>query len=342
MKAPRQICAAFTALALLAACGGETTSPATQLARLELRSHTRAIAVGYFTTIEAVAYDQHNATMATPVLSWSSDDPTIATVDARGVVTGQGIGEVTIRASSGVFEGTLRIAVKASRVVIRTDAGTPVLVIGESVVLESQVLDVRGRVIEKHPPLTWVTADPELVTLDAVPELGPSFVRVTARSTGLASISVGAEGMENVFIVGVIPEPVPADAPLRISSFFFLRYSSDFASYSPFMAIAVERNVTVTRVEIALPSMVSKGLPPLCSNGRLSAGIHELLSGTSYPLAALYTYAHIDVYENYGVALLTYRTEEGREIHTVVRGAIDTSIRDSGYVTHFPWQLCTS
>jgi hypothetical protein len=87
---------------------------------------------------------------------------------------------------------------------------------------------------------------------------------------------------------------------------------------------------------------VSKGLPPLCLNGRLSAGNHVLLSGANYPLAALYTYAHISVFENYGAALLTYRTEEGREIHMVARGGIDFQLRDSGYTTGFSWEPCTS
>ena len=109
----------------------------------------------------------------------------------------------------------------------------------------------------------------------------------------------------------------------------------------PGRAIALKEQLTL-QVTAYSYSGFPLQLPPLCANSRLSAGFHELLSGTSFPLAALYTYAHIDVLENYGVALLTYRTEEGREIHTVVRGAIDLSLRDSGYVTHFPWQPCTS
>jgi hypothetical protein len=326
---------------VLVACGGETIAPP-ELTRIELRHPTRTVSVLDQIRIEAVAYNQGFATIAPPVLTWSSDDPTIATVDGDGRVTGQGIGDVTIRASAGAVRGVIRIAVKAALVYVKTYVGSPDLMIGQNVILKAEVRAATGKLLDSHPALTWATADDAIVGLNAVSELGPSYIQVTGRATGLASITVGFQGTETMFIVGVLPEPVPLDAPVRVNGFYFFWYWDDVTGVVPTMQVTVAsgRSVTMTRMEVAVPAMVAKLLPPLCSNGRLSAGEHALLGGTSYPIEAFYPFAFVRLADTDGAALLTYRTDEGREIQMIVRGSLDYWGYGSGYETGFPWKVC--
>jgi hypothetical protein len=342
MQRHRQINAAVVALVAFTACGDDTTSPESRLARIELRHSTRAVSVLDQITIDVVAYDQESARMATPALTWFSDDPAIATVDAGGRVTGQGIGEVMIHATSGVVAAAIRIIVEAASIYVETYLGSPDLVIGQSVLLRAEIRDASRKRIENHPVLTWATGDDAIVSLNSVPGLDASYVQVTGRSTGLASISVGFQGTETMFIVGVIPAPVPADAPVRVSDFHFFRFMD--ATYVPTMQVSVAagRAVTMTRMEVAVPAVLPKLLPPLCSSGRLSAGQHGLLGATSYPVQAFNPYVFVPLVDTDGVALLTYRTDDGRIIHMTVRGALDYWGYGSGHETQFPWHVCTS
>ena len=296
-------------------------------------------------TIDALAYDQNHNRLPTPTLEWSSDDPTIATVDDAGRVTGQGIGDVLIRASLGSVQSTLRIAVKAMKLLVVAHTGSPNLVIGESVILEMRFLALDGTPIEKHPVPTWATSDEAIIGMTPVPGLDPSYVKVEGRATGLASITAGIDGMQSAFIVGVIPEPVPQDDPVQVSDFRFINYFGywdDLVAFVPTMQVAVAagRSVTVLRVDVALPARQSKPLPPLCSIGRLSGGPHRLLGAASYPWQSSYTFAFAGISDADAAALLTYRADDGRVIYRIVRGRVDHDSNEAGFATQFPGQMC--
>ncbi|HEV7993211.1 MAG TPA: DNA/RNA non-specific endonuclease, partial [Gemmatimonadaceae bacterium] len=82
----------------------------------------RELIVGYTKPIFPTVKDANGATITpTPTLVWSSSDPTIATVDALGYVTGVAPGTVTIRATaaSGAF-GTLNVQIDAPEAVTAT------------------------------------------------------------------------------------------------------------------------------------------------------------------------------------------------------------------------------
>ena len=330
------------------ACAGDTAPaapPPPHVAEIVLRHYTRAVLVSDRITSEAEAYDSNYNRLPTPVLDWSSDDPTIATVDQNGRVTGQGIGEAVIRASLGSVQSTLRIAVKAMKLVVLAH-GAPDLVMGDSVMLEVRFIALDGTPIARHPVPTWATNDAAIVGLNPV-ALDPSFVTVTGRAKGLASISAGIDGMESVFIVGVMPEPVPQDDPVQIVDFRFTNYFGywDYiTAFAPTMRVTVDsdRAVTILRVDVALPIRKSKPLPSLCSIGRLFPGIHRVLSATSYPTQPFYSFGFASVSDADGAALLTYQTDDGRVTSRIVRGRVDQENYESEYETPIPWHVCES
>ena len=57
------------------------------------------------------SYAPQNTTESTTVV-WTSDDPTIATVDANGVITGQTLGQTIVRGRLGTFEVTVNVNVR--------------------------------------------------------------------------------------------------------------------------------------------------------------------------------------------------------------------------------------
>lgn len=60
------------------------------------------------------------------IVTWTSDDPEIASVDASGVVTGVSAGSTTIRAESEGVEGTAEVTVQARAPEVTTDPATDV------------------------------------------------------------------------------------------------------------------------------------------------------------------------------------------------------------------------
>lgn len=333
----------MAALALMTACGDDTTSvePLPPVTRIQLTHLTRIMFVDEQITIEVYAFDAQRRRLETPPLQWFSSDPAIASVDGAGRVTGHAVGSVMIRASAGTLADSIRIDVRDAVLAIVTQQGPRTLLIGESAIFHAEFRSSTGKLLAVPEHATWATADRDVLELAAIPGFDASYVRVTGRATGLASLSVGTESKVSIQIVGVIPEPVPSDAPLRVNNFYFFNY---WGGYLPTMQIAVSpgRSVEVMRLEVSVPGMLPATLPPLCSTGKLAAGQHSVLGLTSYPAGVLSWYSFYSSGASDGAALLTYRTDDGRVIRTVIHGMLDAWGYDSGYTTQFPWKVCNS
>jgi alpha-tubulin suppressor-like RCC1 family protein len=72
------------------------------------------VTIGNALQLNAEPRDGSGASLAgCPVVSWSSDAPTVATVSASGLVTGVGLGSVTLTATSGGQSATTALTVRA-------------------------------------------------------------------------------------------------------------------------------------------------------------------------------------------------------------------------------------
>ncbi|KGX93933.1 alpha-dextrin endo-1,6-alpha-glucosidase [Pontibacillus halophilus JSM 076056 = DSM 19796] len=67
---------------------------------------------GKSTQLMASVNDQFEQKMRNPDLTWSSDDPSVASVNAYGEVTGHGVGKTTITVQAGDKKATMELTVK--------------------------------------------------------------------------------------------------------------------------------------------------------------------------------------------------------------------------------------
>jgi uncharacterized protein YjdB len=160
-----------------------------------------SLGVGLRLTLAVTVRDARGAQIVPPGVEWSSSDPSIATVDASGEVTGVTLGEVEIRASRDGVTGValLRIVQTAGTIRI-SPREIPDLRVQESQTLSVEVRDVIGNPIEP-PEVTWSSEDPAVATVNAAGV-------VTGVAPGLALILAARDGVADTARVTVI-ERVP-------------------------------------------------------------------------------------------------------------------------------------
>ena len=119
------------ALALTVGCsgGGDGPTDSTQnpppavVASVDVTAPATALMVGSTLTLTATPRAATGAAVATAPVAWSSSDAAVATVSNGGVVTGVGLGTVTIRASSNGREASVGLKVRTGGT-ITTAGGT--------------------------------------------------------------------------------------------------------------------------------------------------------------------------------------------------------------------------
>lgn len=99
----------FAAL-LLAACGDGAVDPDDlAIVRVELAPDTAEIALGDTLRMQALAYDRVGPVLRR--ITWTSSNPSIATVDSLGTVRTKTVGTVTIRATAEQVTGEAQLTV---------------------------------------------------------------------------------------------------------------------------------------------------------------------------------------------------------------------------------------
>ena len=137
-------------LAVLAACQ--------RVDKVEVSPHAATLqAPGASVVIAAKVVDQHNVPLPKAVVTFMSDNPDVATVDANGNVTARITGTVHVSAKSENKADAATVEVRiASR--IQTAPELRIEGIGATAVVKSSVLDDLGRTVAS--PVTLTVADP--------------------------------------------------------------------------------------------------------------------------------------------------------------------------------------
>lgn len=117
--------ALWTAAALVAAFavgaiqGCENVNvTALDVAELEVLPGQSSLRPGDSLLLTAVVKDGSGRTLTNRPVSWSSDDPQVASVTSAGLVKGVGSGETRIRASAGAAEGTATVTIIAPALIV--------------------------------------------------------------------------------------------------------------------------------------------------------------------------------------------------------------------------------
>lgn len=145
----------------------------------------------------------------TGTITWTSSDPSIATVD-NGIVTGLKIGTTTITATRGTETSSCTVNVVYSTLTIGGNAGKWVssvnLILGEhdSENLIAEVLDYNYKEVS-NPSVVWTSSDTSIVTVDS------SSGELKALKQGTATITATAAGISDTCEVKVYSAPIFTD-----------------------------------------------------------------------------------------------------------------------------------
>lgn len=214
-KRARTCAVGILASLALTACGGAdgpSTPPDPGVNVSQVRvSGPASLDEGQTVTLQATAMTAAGTVVAAATFTWTSSDPTIATV-AGGRVVGVKAGNATIAATSGSASGSIAIVVKPVPVgSITIVPATPTLTVGQSVQLSAVTKDSSGGTLAGRT-VSWTSSNVAVATVSAtglVAAIAPGTVTITAASEGKAATA--ALTVEPAAPIASINITLPAD-----------------------------------------------------------------------------------------------------------------------------------
>ncbi len=145
------------------------------------------VAISETVQLRAIVRDGSNNIFSDASISWSSGNPSVATVNTQGLVTARGSGAAIITATSGSRTATAAITVvQLPNTVVITPASATLFAIGETVQLHATVKDEKAQTVP-DATVTWQSNNP------VVANVNPSGL-VTAHQNGTTTITVTSGG----------------------------------------------------------------------------------------------------------------------------------------------------
>jgi uncharacterized protein YjdB len=159
--------------------------------------------------------DENGTIVTNRAVTWSSSDPTVATVSPTGVVSALTPGAATITATSESKSGSSAITVTPVPVAsVTVEPPTMALVVGQTATATAVLRDANGNVLTGRA-VAWVSSNPAVT----VSTTGVVTGVVTAVAPGSAFVTASSEGWNGSAAVTVTRVPVgsvtlPATASL--------------------------------------------------------------------------------------------------------------------------------
>jgi len=245
---------------------------AARVVSIRVDGNPGSLTVGATAQLSALALDARRAATGASV-SWSSSDPSRATVTAGGLITAAGAGDVTITVRSGAVSQPVSLHVTPAPVgpapgpapvhVASVSVSSPAgpLAVGTSARLVATVLGDDGR--PNGTPVTWRSRDPSIATVNGGV--------VTAVAPGTTTVSATAEDREgSTTVVVSAPEaPRPAPAPTVSPSDAITAVVQQYAR-----ALQSGQVAEVRRVYPTLPRNQADAVQALGSYDQLQVDLH--------------------------------------------------------------------
>ncbi|HEV8381857.1 MAG TPA: right-handed parallel beta-helix repeat-containing protein [Gemmatimonadales bacterium] len=155
------------------------------------------VALGDQVSLAASATDSLGFVVTVPNKSpgWATLDPTIATVDRNGLVTGVGVGMGRLVAVIDAARDTIAVNVGdlPASIVLQPPSAT-LASLKDTLLLSATVRNSRGNLIQ-NPTISWRASDPAITRVDTVPQplavaVGVGTVRVIAVAGSVADTSL--------------------------------------------------------------------------------------------------------------------------------------------------------
>ncbi len=171
--------------------------------------------LGETVRLAATVQDQNGQTMSGATVAWASSDPSVATVDASGLVTAVANGNAMVTATAGSASGSAAVTVdQVLAAVVVEPATDTLLAFGDTLRLSAEAVDANGHAVASAE-IAWASGDTLVAVVDQqglVTGVSPGEAEVTASSaevTGQAHLAVLAPAPTTL---AISPDTVGFDA----------------------------------------------------------------------------------------------------------------------------------
>jgi uncharacterized protein YjdB len=175
-------------------------APPPQVGSLSIANH-EPLGVGDTAILALTALDTRGKPIRRVEVSWSSSEPTVASVDPNsGRVRAHAPGSTLIIARAGGESAISSLIVRPAAVASVDIAGSRPLKVGDTLELRAEPRDNRGSALTDRQAV-WASSNSDVVTVDS------SSGRAIARAAGSADITASAEGRSGKVRITVLPKP---------------------------------------------------------------------------------------------------------------------------------------
>lgn len=181
---------AVLALGSVVGCKGSTNAPA--VASVEVTPTSAARQVGETVQLSAAVKDANGDVIGGQTVTWSSNNTSVATVSASGLVTAVTIGVASVSAAAGGHSGSAVITVQGTPVAsVTVSPATDTVFVAQTIQLTATVRDATNTVLTDRT-VTWSSAASTIATVSQtgqVSGVADGVVTITATSEGKSGTS---------------------------------------------------------------------------------------------------------------------------------------------------------
>ena len=206
----KRVACAVLMMAVMTACGGggadgPVAPSAPVLSTVTVTIAPTTIQLGQSASAQAELRTLAGAVLTGRAVSWSSSAPTVASVDASGVIVSVSVGSATITATSEGISGSATLTVLPAPVSSLTlTALQSSLTVGSSTQATAIARSANGQVLADRV-VTWSSSAPSVASVS-------STGVILAIAPGVASISAASEGRAASIAMSVLaPTPATVD-----------------------------------------------------------------------------------------------------------------------------------